>query len=215
MNTFSASETLAWGWATFKSRWQFFVGVVALTFLISLIIGAIGGAFPEGPREGFALWAVGFALTGILSTFLNIGVTHFWLGAHDASQEANVGLLWFPRPFWKYLGASILAALVVLAGFVLLIVPGIIAALALSFVSFVVVDRDLSPIKALQESARITKGRRLELLLFFLLLLVINILGAVALLVGLLVSVPVSHLAMTHAYRTLAASAPAKESAVA
>lgn len=213
MNTFSASKTLAWGWATFKSRWQFFVGVVALTFLISLIIGAIGSAFPEAPRDGFVLWAVGFALTGVFSTFLNIGVTHFWLGAHDALQEAHVGLLWFPRPFWKYLGASVLAALVVLAGFILLIVPGIIAALALSFVSFVVIDRGLSPIEALKESARITKGYRLELLLFFLLLAVINILGAVALLVGLLVSVPVSHLAMTHAYRTLAL--PAKEPATA
>lgn len=198
---------LAWGWETFKSRWQFFVGIAALTFLVSVIIGAIGGAFPEEPREGFALWAIGFALTGILSTFLNIGVTRFWLGAHDAPQEAHIGLLWFPRPFWNYLGASILAGLVVFAGLILLIVPGIIAALALSLVSFVVVDRGLSPVDALKESARITKGRRLELLLFFLLLAAINILGAIALLVGLLVSVPVSHLAMTHAYRSLAASA--------
>lgn len=213
MNTFSASETFAWGWATFKSRWQFFVGVAALTFLISFIIGAIGSAFPEEPRDGFAWWAVGSVLTGVFSILLNIGVTHFWLGAHDAPQEVRIGFLWFPRPFWKYLGASVLAALVVLAGLILLIVPGIIAALALSFVSFVVIDRGLSPIAALKESARITKGNRLELLLLFLLLLLINILGALALLVGLLVSAPVSHLAMTHAYRSLAASA--NESAVA
>ncbi|MCB6575032.1 hypothetical protein LI165_13470, partial [Phascolarctobacterium faecium] len=75
---------------------------------------------------------------------------------------------------------------------VLVIVPGIIAATMLLFVKFVVVDRKMSPIDAMKESARITKGHRVTLFLFVLAIAVINIIGAILLVVPLLVTIPVS-----------------------
>jgi uncharacterized membrane protein len=129
------------------------------------------------------------------------------LQRHDNPDTADLSLLWHPRPFWKYLGASILLALAVTVGFVLLIVPGIILGLMFMFATFVVIERELGPIEAMGESNRITRGHKWQLFGFVLLLVLINLLGLLALVVGLLVSIPVSTLAFVHAYRLLGGKA--------
>jgi uncharacterized membrane protein len=84
-----------------------------------------------------------------------------------------------------------------------LIIPGIILSMGLAFVPYLVVDRGLGPIEAIKESWRITKGHKWQLLLLFLALLGLNLLGLVALLIGIFVTVPITMLAFAHAYRTL------------
>jgi uncharacterized membrane protein len=49
----------------------------------------------------------------------------------------------------------------------------------------------------------LTKGNRWKLFQLSLALLLLNILGLLALLVGLFVTIPVSFIAMVHAYRAL------------
>ena len=68
---------------------------------------------------------------------------------------------------------------------------------------YLVMDRGLGVTESLKESRRITYGNRLKLLLLGLALVGINIVGFFLLIVGLLVSIPVSMLAGVHAYRTL------------
>jgi len=146
---------------------------------------------------------IGTVINLALGTLLSMGATAFYLAAHDNPATADLSLLWHPRPFWKYLGASILLALAVAIGFVLLIVPGIILGLMFMFTTFVVIERELGPIDAMSESHRLTRGHKWQLFGFVLLLLLINLLGLLALVVGLLVSIPVSTLAFVHAYRVL------------
>jgi uncharacterized membrane protein len=146
---------------------------------------------------------IGTVINLALGTLLSMGATAFYLAAHDNPATADLSLLWHPRPFWKYLGASILLALAVAIGFVLLIVPGIILGLMFMFTTFVVIERELGPIDAMSESHRLTRGHKSRLFGFVLLLLLINVLGVLALVVGLLVSIPVSTLAFVHAYRVL------------
>lgn len=146
---------------------------------------------------------IGTVINLALGTLLSMGATAFYLAAHDNPATADLSLLWHPRPFWKYLGASILLALAVAIGFVLLIVPGIILGLMFMFTTFVVIERELGPIDAMSESHRLTRGHKWRLFGFVLLLLLINVLGVLALVVGLLVSIPVSTLAFVHAYRVL------------
>lgn len=202
---------ITWGWETFKLRWQMLVGVTAVFFLIQMGIGAIVDLFPRAAAGHMALWSLGVFVNLVLSGLASVGLITFALRAHDEPDEASVFDLWNPMPIWRYLGASILSGLAIFIGVLLLVVPGIIAALSLSFATALVVDRALGPIEAMKESKHITKGNRLELLWLFILIAGINLLGALALLVGLLVSVPVSFLAMTHAYRLLAADASAPE----
>ena len=202
MNNFSAGDCIRFGWETFKKRPWFFVGVTLLVGILTAVGSGIGNAFgDQGVGAG-----LGNLINFAISTLIGLGTTTFYLRAHDAPDSVESSALWNPGPFWRYLGATLLFGLFFIVGLILLVVPGIIVALMLMFTCYIVVDRNMGPIEALKESKRITKGHLGQLFGFFLLFLLINILGAVALVVGLLVSVPVTMLAMVHAYRTLAQS---------
>lgn len=201
---FSASEAIRFGWETFKRRSWFFVGA---TFLI-LLASAICDGFTSGIDAALTGSAedpsiIGTVINLALGTLVSMGATAFFLAAHDNPDTADLSLLWHPRPFWKYLGTSILLSLAVGIGFVLLIVPGIIFGLMFMFAPFVVIERELGPIDAMNESNRLTREYKWQLLGFVLLLVLINLLGLMTLVVGLLVSIPVSTLAFVHAYRVL------------
>jgi uncharacterized membrane protein len=201
---FSSGEALRFGWETFKRRPWFFTGSTVVILLVSGLINGlttgIDTAITGSPEEPSL---VGSIINLGLGTLISMGATAFYLAAHDNPDSADLSMLWHPRPFWKYLGTSILLALAVAIGFVLLIVPGIIFGLMFMFATFIVIDRELGPIDALSESHRITRGYKWPLFGFVLLLLLINVLGVLALIVGLLVSIPVSTLAFVHAYRAL------------
>jgi len=199
MNQFSATECIRFGWSTFKRRGWFLVGMTALMLVLSWVIAGIAGAFATRDFGGF----IGAVANIALSTLLSMGFTAVMIRAHDMLESVAVGDLWHPKPFWKFIVAQILVGLIVFVGLVLLIVPGIIAILVFLFVLYIVIDKELGPIEALKESARITRGSRWELLLLVLIVFVLNLVGALALLVGLLVSIPVTTLAMVHAYRML------------
>jgi uncharacterized membrane protein len=84
-----------------------------------------------------------------------------------------------------------------------------ILTLGFFFSFFLVVDSNSDPINALKESWRITKGNKWRLFLLSLVVLILNVFGMLLFLVGLLVTFPVTWLAATHAYRTLASQAEA------
>jgi uncharacterized membrane protein len=205
---FSTGAAIRFGWETFKRRPWFFVGS---TFLILLASGLANGltsgidaAFTGSPEEPSI---IGTVVNFARGTLISMGATAFYLAAHDNPDTADLSLLWHPRPFWKFLGASILLSLAVAIGLVLLIVPGIIFGLMFMFATFVVIERELGPIDAMNESNRLTRGHKWQLFGFVLVLLLINLLGLLALVVGILVSIPVSTLAFVHAYRVLGGKA--------
>jgi uncharacterized membrane protein len=168
--------------------------VLILTWLIGAVTKAIGD------RTASALATV---LSVLLQALVDLGAAALLLKAHDSVETVKIADLWHPTSYLKYLGALILSGAAIMLGFIALIVPGVILLILFMFVKYIVVDRALNPIEAMKESARITKGNRLNLFLLLLVVVAMNIVGAIALVVGLLVAVPVSSLAMVHAYRTL------------
>jgi uncharacterized membrane protein len=212
---FSTGSALRFGWETFKKRPWFFVGSTVVILLASALIDTFSGAIDAtvgGSAEQPSLVATVINLG--LGTLLGMGATAFYLAAHDNPEAVDLSALWHPQPFWKYLGASILYALAIVVGLVLLIVPGIIFALMFMFTTFIVIDRGLGPIEAMKESNRITYGHKWTLLGFTLMLVLINLLGVIALVVGLLVSIPVSSLAVAYAYRVLGGRTPPQDAAM-
>jgi uncharacterized membrane protein len=201
---FSAGAAIRYGWETFKRRPWFFAGTALLILVLSGLVDSLTGRVdalvtgsPEHPS------GLGLVINLAFGTLLSMGATAFYIAAHDNPDRAEVSMLWHPRPFWKYLGLSILLAIVVGVGLALLIVPGIILLLMFMFSTFIVIERSLGPIDAMSESRRLTRGHKWQLLGFFGLLFLINLLGLLALIVGILVSIPVSALAFVHAYRAL------------
>ncbi|RKY61437.1 MAG: hypothetical protein DRP95_02875 [Candidatus Latescibacterota bacterium] len=123
----------------------------------------------------------------------------------------KVGDLWEGfRRFGDALLAYVLTSLIILVGFLLLVVPGVLFWLRYSVVFYALMDRGLSGREAMEESSRLTKGHRGRIFLLGLALLGVNILGAAALLVGLLVTMPLSYAAMAALYEQLKAEKGSK-----
>lgn len=203
MNELSVGACVKYGWETFKKRPWFIIGAVVITGILTNVPSAIlQNLDPKGESPLAILLSIGLSFFGIA---VQIVLTRFWLKAHDAVETVRYEEALPPRPYWKYFGSSFVMSLAVFVGLILLIIPGIIVALAFMFAPYLVVEKKLWPIESLKESARITKGYRWKLFLLCLALIGINILGLLALVVGLLVSFPVSMFALVHAYRTLEA----------
>jgi uncharacterized membrane protein len=109
--------------------------------------------------------------------------------------------------FAPYFVTTLLLGLLVAAGFVLLIVPGVLWGLRYGLAPFLVADKRLEPMAAFHESKRLTEGVRGELLGFVAVMILVNLLGALALGVGLLFSVPTTGLAAVFVYQKLLARA--------
>ena len=209
----SVKACLSYGWRTFKSRPWLFVQAGLVLLAINVVIGIFQHGIERAGEMGGDVvsttvivfsTAIGIAL-GMLIT---MGETFFFLRAHDDVRTARLQDLWHPRPFWKFLGASILAGILIVIGFILLIVPGIIACILFSFIAYLVIEKDLDPFEALAASVKLTKGNRFKLFLLGLAALGINLLGLLALGIGMLVTIPLTYLAAVHAYRTLSNATP-------
>jgi uncharacterized membrane protein len=105
--------------------------------------------------------------------------------------------------FWRYLGATVLYALIVLGGLILLVVPGVIWALKYQYSRYFIIDKKMGIMESLRKSGELTQDAKWDLFLFWLLIIAVNILGAILLGVGLIISIPVTMLAQAFVYREL------------
>ncbi len=130
------------------------------------------------------------------------------LTIHDGQPVdfSNLGTLL--AGFWRYFFTSILYGLIVAGGLILLIVPGVYWAVRYGFAPFLSVDQRLHPVDALRASGRLTEGVKGDVLLFGLAAFGLNLLGAIALGLGLFLTVPMSFLAAAFVLRRLQARVP-------
>jgi uncharacterized membrane protein len=105
--------------------------------------------------------------------------------------------------FWKMLGTGILYFLIVLAGTILLIIPGIYWAVRYRFSMYAVIDEGLGPVDAIKRSGQLTRGVWWHLFLFYLVMIGINIIGTCLCIIGLLFAIPVMIVAEAYIFRSL------------
>ncbi len=192
-------EAVNFGWDTMKANFLFFIGLLVAILIIVGVPSFIGNRAQDSP----AIVVAFSLLTFILELVVGLGVIRITLKFVDHETVEFGDLFSAAGYFFSYLIASILYGLMVGIGTILLIVPGIIVAVIFYMYQYSIVDRGLGPIEALKRSAELTRGVRWDLFLFMLLLAGINILGALALGVGLLVTTPTTMVALAHAYRQL------------
>jgi uncharacterized membrane protein len=202
MHTFEVFPTIEAAWKMFTKRAWYYIGITLLVFFLGWLIGFVSGFYNALLGQDLIGNAIGFALSFLGQTLLGMGTVAFFLRAHDTA-DAEVWDLWHPQPLWNYIGAVVVNGIATIVGLILLIVPGVVVALMFFFAQYLVIDRSLTPIVALQESMRITNGHKWKLLGLVGVLTLINIFGALLLLIGLLVTIPLTSLAIVHAYRIL------------
>lgn len=197
---FSDGEALKFGWRTALDNLGFFIALL-LAFLLLVYIPVLLGIL----LDNIALQILLQVVSWVLSIVAGMGLIRVALKFADNQKGQLTDLLASFPLFFKYLFGSILYGLIVLAGLILLIIPGIIWAIKYQFYSYLIVDKGLGPIEALKASGALTSGARWDLLGFFIVALIVLYLGALALLVGLFVTIPTWMVATAFVYRRLLA----------
>lgn len=193
----SVRNAVRFSWEEFKKDRWFFVGTTAVLLVFSIVVD---GLTSDGHG---ASGAVGVLISLLASTVVTIAFARLALSTVVGAHVGWDGL-WAPEYFLRMLGATVLQTVVVLVGFILLVVPGIIASLLLCFTQLAVVDKKLMPLEALKESYRLTRPHLRTIFWLTLTVAGMNIAGLLVLGIGLLVSIPVSLIAIAYVYKKLA-----------
>ncbi|MCI0532774.1 hypothetical protein L0Y49_00985 [bacterium] len=200
---FSTKESLHFGWETFKKEWRFFVPLFLFVFVIAIILDEMAERVKETPLT-LSL------LVNLLSLFVNalltLGIIKIALAFVDGKRASYSDLFSLPHLFFRYFFALILYALIVLGGLILLIIPGIIWGLQFSLYQYAIVDESRGIIDSLKRSSDMTRGAKWDLLGFYIIIGLLNVLGILALGIGLLITMPISMLAAAHVYRAISDS---------
>lgn len=204
-------EVIGRSWDVVKVHW------VPLVF--GSMIGSAAGAAPQqiasfynmftqgpGHKADFTdpvydvLLGVGFIMGWVLQAFFTAGFSRMYLaGARGQSPEFAHVFSGGPH-FARMLGATFLFSVIVMLGFMLLVVPGIILSLGLMLYPYYVVDRGMGPVEALRASWDATLGSKGKLFLLGLYSFGVMILGMLACCVGMFPALAVITLAQAIVY---------------
>lgn len=188
----SAIDTFRKGWEVTAAGFGLLLGIVILHSIIRL---------PSDSLDNIAL-RMGIELpwwTGLIQMAYSIFVVGpismsvAWVFLRAVRKERiDVADMFavFHRNYLPAVGAGLLKAILIVIGFILLIVPGVYLACRLALVEYLIVDRRMGVIEALNESWTMTAGgRSWTILLMFVLAIPIYLVGLLALCVGVIVSV--------------------------
>ncbi len=139
----------------------------------------------------------------IIQGWLALGFTRMTLDIHAGGKPRLPVLFSQGHYLINYILAGLMVGLGVLAGLLLLIVPGIVLAIRWSMFPYLIVDRGVGPVEAIKASWQMTRGSSWRLLLFLILIGVLNLLGALFFQVGTIITLPLTTLATVYIYHIL------------
>lgn len=195
----SVGDAIHFGWKTIQTHLGFLVGTTVAAWVIPVLIEWGSHLAFHRQAQHFAMWVI----STIVTATLYLGLFKIYLRLRDGETPVFENLFDGAARFWVWVGSTFIAIIAVVMGLVLLIVPGIIILTRLMFVGFVIVDEPVGPIDALQRSWDITRGHTVGLIGFFIVLCGLNLLGIICLGVGVLITAPMTGLALAHVYRVL------------
>lgn len=192
------------GWEITKQNFLFFVGLLIIHFIFSY------SPYKEGmePSQLFPWNKTSYspvveAILTIARTAIEMGMIRMVLKLIDKKKPTYADFFTQFNQFIPFFLASILYWVLVIAGLILFIIPGIIFAVTYQYYSYLIIDKNMGVFEAFTKSAEMTRGVRWQLFLFGLLLSLVVIAGFIALGVGIFVALPVALVAQAYIYRYL------------
>ncbi|KKW06255.1 MAG: hypothetical protein UY40_C0001G0033 [candidate division CPR1 bacterium GW2011_GWC1_49_13] len=204
--SFSSVDALKFGLdRTTKNFGQIWL-VLVVYFVVFVGINLLT-AFINGRSQNFLLILSVNLATFIPALWLSLGIIKVFLKVVDNQPVTLPDLFSQTDKIFNYILANIAYFLVVVFGFILLFIPGLILSYKYILFPYFIVDRGMGPLEALKASGKATSGVKLKLFGFTILIGLVAMAGMLALLVGLVFATPVCAIAFTYVYRTLSADA--------
>jgi uncharacterized membrane protein len=200
MQTFSSNEAIKIGWGFMKKHFWFFVGLMVITWMIQLLATGIANSFKD---KILVFYIVLTLAAWVIDFIVRMGIIKITLDIFDKDKGKLNDLFSCAHLLWRFILASIIYFFIVLGGFILLIVPGIIWGIKYQYYTYLIIDKNMKPMEAIKKSGEITAGNKWNLFVFGLLLSLINLLGFICLFIGLFATIPATMMATVYVYRKL------------
>ncbi len=225
MNTqLSITNILTSAFKVFSKNWikivlaQLFVLVITLGTLLALFIGfvsvvGIPGSIMLPGLVGLPIYLKVIAIIILLLcvivflAYIQAGLIKFYLDIYNGSDPKITAILkTSKKDFCRYFVFSLTLFFIIVGGFILLIIPAIIFGIMFSVARFYVIEKGFTTKQALQASKDATKGYRLQIFLFGLVMILISTLFTITNIGSLIYSLvlqPVFLLAFVYIYKQL------------
>lgn len=189
---------LGYGWKKFTENTGAFI-VLTLAVLVA-IVGLVA-------IQTILTWDAGFFVTFIVQTAITVAIWIVLAGVWRAGlgvtrgETPSVDMLTRTDNIVPYILTSIIVSIVASIGFFLCFLPGLIWLVLTSFASLHALDKGTDPIESIKASINAVTANAGRVILILIASWVVYFLGAVACLVGLLVTIPVALVSITYTYR--------------
>ncbi len=198
---------------SFGHGWRTMMKYFLILLLVVIILSIIAAPFKMGnvnwnldqfhwDKENLPFLIPGFAVIGVLAFILGVIVLAYILlvvpvfrygsnlifvhAARDIRPEFETLIRGFRENYLYIILANLLTIALVMLGIIFLVIPGIIVGCRLAFVSYLVMDKKLDPIIAVEESWKLTKGYGWTIFLMGIVSFFLCIIGLALLFVGIL-----------------------------
>jgi len=196
---FLISETIHSGWDRAKQR----LGYFSLMFVGAIIISELPSIVASGMPDESVVGALLSIAGAVLSIVVSRGILKISIEEARDQNSSWRSLICNWREIGWYFVASLVYGLITLAGFLLLIIPGIYWSLKYQYMLYLVVDKKMGIRESMSTSAKMTDGVKWDLVGFGFVTGIINLLGFLALLIGLFLTVPATAVARAKVYDRL------------
>ncbi len=198
---FSKGEAIRFGFEKAKQYLFFFIVLFFIWIAVSVIyaLAYFLVVIIVGP-QGSLLANI---FNWVFSSILTLGMIQIALKIVENKKPEYKDLFFLNwRLLFVYIIANLARSIAIIVGLLLLIIPGIIIFIKLQFIDYLIVDKKME-FEAFNKSWEMTKGVKWNLFVFGILLFLINVLGFLALIIGLFITLPLSLIATAFVYKKL------------
>lgn len=200
---------------SFSFAWRKIFDKSFLTLLIAVIIVGIlngplkAGWHNEGDFDFSFIWFFPAILFGLAYGFLLLpiikyGERYLFLTAiRDEYVEIRLLFEGFRSKYLNIVLANLIVIALVGIGLIMLIVPGIIIACRLTFVPFLVMDKNLEAMQAVEKSWQMTRGHGWKIFWMAIISFFLIIAGLIVFIVGIIISIMWVHAAFATLYQSV------------
>lgn len=194
----------AYGWQQLKKYFIYFLVITLIVGIADIPFSKVRDMDWENGPVTYALQLLGMAYAiFFLPVFKYGGDLLILRGIRNEELELGELVAGFKENYINIVLANLITTAIVIVGFIFLIVPGIILACRLVFVSYLIMDKNMDPITAIEKSWAMTRGYAWHILGMAFLAIPIFIVGLVCFIIGSVVSVMWVHAAFAALYHAI------------
>ena len=181
------------GYAYFKRRMGFYISMALVFIIVMVAVYLI--------CEKLGTW--GNIIARLIEIYISAGVIKIILDDLNGKEPELADMFTAYDVYINFLIAGILYGLIVAVGTLALIVPGIILAIMFQFYKYAIIDKKLGITESLNYSKELTRGYKWTIFGIDIVLILINLGGALLFLVGLIFTIPITMIAEAIMYKKL------------